>query len=89
MLDIDFPFQSEVTVLEKGERLLLYTDGIPEATNERQQMFESETPLKDLLARHKPDQAEIFIKDLISDIKRFTGNYPQSDDITALYLLRR
>ena len=89
MLEIDFPFQSEFTVLEKGERLLLYTDGIPEATNERQHLFESETPLKELLARHKPDHAEIFIKDLIGDIKRFTGNEPQSDDITALYLLRR
>jgi len=26
---------------------------------------------------------------LIADVKRFTGNAPQADDITALYMLRR
>ena len=89
MLDIDFPYQTEHLTLEKGERLLLYTDGITEATNDRDQLYDSATPLDRFMMAHKPGRADAFIQDLIGDIRRFTGSAPQSDDITALYLLRR
>ena len=89
MLDVDLPFESESVRLEHGERLLLYTDGIPEATNENHEMFEAEVPLQRFFLTHTPDQASVFIRELIASIKSFTGNAPQSDDITALYLLRR
>jgi phosphoserine phosphatase RsbU/P len=88
MLDIDFPFQSERFTIGKGERLLLYTDGIPEATNEHQVLYDTHVPLQQFILRVKPERAEKFIQELIVDIKNFTGNAPQSDDITALYLLR-
>ena len=89
MLDMDFPYQSEHVTIGKGERLLLYTDGITEATDGQNRMYEADTPLQLFVTAHKPDRAGLFIQDLIADIKRFTGNAPQSDDITALYLLRR
>lgn len=88
MLDLDLPYQNEQIRLGKGERVLLYTDGIPEATSEQNQLYESAVPLQDFLKRHKSDSADAFIKDLIDDIKKFTGDAPQSDDITALYLVR-
>ncbi len=88
MLDLDLPYQNERIVLSKGERLLLYTDGIPEATNEQNQLYESAVPLQEFLKRHKSDNAEAFIQDLIDDIRKFTGRASQSDDITALYLVR-
>ena len=88
MLEMEFPFQVEKFMIEKGERLLLYTDGITEATDERNRFYESRSPLDRFLAHHKPDRATTFIDDLIDDIKRFTGSAPQSDDITALYLFR-
>jgi len=31
MLDMDLPYETEKTTLEKGERILFYTDGITEA----------------------------------------------------------
>jgi sigma-B regulation protein RsbU (phosphoserine phosphatase) len=89
MLDMDFPFQSEHITIGKGERLLLYTDGITEATNEQNQLYDSNVPLQEFVKKHRPEKAGQFIQDLVGDIKRFTGNAPQSDDITALYLLRR
>ncbi len=89
MLDIDFPYQTERIALGKGDRLLLYTDGITEATNERNELYDSSAPLRDFVARKTPPRAETFIQELIGDIKKFTENAPQSDDITALYLLRR
>ena len=89
MLDMDFPYQSERVTIGEGERLLLYTDGVTEATNEHSQLYDSHVPLREFLIQHKPDQAELFIRDLIMDIKKFTGNASQNDDITALYLVRR
>ena len=88
MLDMDLPYKSEQMILGRGERLLLYTDGIPEATNEENRLYESAAPLQEFLKRHKSDRADAFIKHLIDDIRKITGDAPQSDDITALYLVR-
>ncbi len=88
MLDMDISYQSEQIQLAKGERLLLYTDGIPEATNDQNALYESTTPLEAFLKHRRSDSAKAFIKELIEDIKKFTGDAPQSDDITALYLVR-
>jgi len=89
MLDMDFPYESETLTLGSGERLLLYTDGIPEAHNRLNELYESDTPLKEFVVGHVPPGAGAFIAELINDVKRFTADAPQSDDITALYLLRR
>ncbi|OGU25572.1 MAG: hypothetical protein A2X66_07110 [Ignavibacteria bacterium GWA2_54_16] len=88
MLDMDFPYQSERITIEKGERLFLYTDGITEAVNEREEFYDVERPLRDFFLGHQPAQSGAFIRELITDIKKFTGSAPQSDDITALYLRR-
>jgi serine phosphatase RsbU (regulator of sigma subunit) len=88
MIDMDFPYQSESLVLESGDRLLLYTDGIPEATDGRQRLYEEDFPLREFVAGHVPDRASAFIAELIADVKKFTGSAPQNDDITALYLMK-
>jgi serine phosphatase RsbU (regulator of sigma subunit) len=88
MLDMDFPYQSESLTLKSGERLLLYTDGIPEATDGRQRLYDEDFPLKEFVGGHVPVRAETFIQELIADVKKFTGPAPQNDDITALYLLK-
>ncbi|MBP1655350.1 MAG: Serine phosphatase RsbU, regulator of sigma subunit [Bacteroidetes bacterium] len=89
MLDIDFPYQTQKVTIGRGERLLLYSDGIPEAIGANDQLFESVLPLAAYLAKYRPDRAEEFIADLLREIRAFTAGTPQSDDITALYLLRR
>ncbi|HTY60039.1 MAG TPA: PP2C family protein-serine/threonine phosphatase, partial [Bacteroidota bacterium] len=88
MLEIDFPYQRETLTMGKGERLLLYTDGIPEATDARQKLYDEDFPLRNFVTGRAPAHAHDFIQDLITDVKKFTGPAPQNDDITALYLLR-
>jgi serine phosphatase RsbU (regulator of sigma subunit) len=88
MLDVEFPLQSETVMIGRGDRLLLYTDGVTEAPNEQRTLYDSVVPLKTFLAGNTPERAEQFIQDLIGDIRKFTGNAAQNDDITALYLLR-
>jgi len=88
MLELDLPFETEHVVLGCGERLLLYTDGIPEAANAQNELYESRTPLREFVARDKSPRAGDFIQGLMSDIQDFTGDAAQRDDITALYLIR-
>jgi serine phosphatase RsbU (regulator of sigma subunit) len=89
MLDMDFPYQSEKVELHPGDRLLLYTDGVTEATNEQNELYDTVVPLKQFVTQRATGKAQEFITALIADIKKFTGSAPQNDDITALYLTRR
>ena len=88
MFDMGLPFEGEKLKINKGERLLLYTDGIPEAMNEKEEEYSDER-LEKFFIKNKPVKAETFINNIVSDVKKHTGNTPQSDDITALYLIRK
>ena len=87
MMDMDLPFENDKLIIQPGEKLLLYTDGIPEAMNEMEEVYEDET-LINFFQNKNFESAQEFINNLMIDIKRHTGNTPQSDDITALYLTR-
>lgn len=88
MLDIDFPYQSDRIIIQPGERVLLYTDGVPEAMNSDEELYDTSDSFKKFMINTRPESAEHFIHALMSDVSSFTGSAPQSDDITALYLLR-
>ena len=87
MFDLGLPFDGEKIILEKGERILLYTDGIPEAMNEFNEEY-SDARLEKFCFDNNQSNADLFIDHLVSDIRSFTKDTPQSDDITALYLIR-
>lgn len=89
MLDMEPNYQLESFVLGKGEGLLLYTDGIPEATNDQGQQYELATPLPEFLSRHRSVEAGEFIGKLVDDVRTFLAETPANDDMTALYLVRR
>jgi serine phosphatase RsbU (regulator of sigma subunit) len=88
MLDLDLPYASETVTLGSGDRLLLYTDGIPEAQNAAQDLYDTVHPLKEFFATVVPATSAPFIDALMTDVNTFVGDAPQADDITALYLLR-
>jgi serine phosphatase RsbU (regulator of sigma subunit) len=87
MLDIDFPYQSDRMTIQPGERLLLYTDGVPEAMNSEEKQYDANDSLRTFMINNRPGSAETFIRSLLEDVTTFTGSAPQSDDITAMYLL--
>ena len=89
MLELDLPYTAETTVIQPGDRLLLYTDGVTEAMNEMGELYDSVRPFKEFFARHRPATADRFIQDLIGDVKAFMGSALQNDDITAMYLVRK
>jgi sigma-B regulation protein RsbU (phosphoserine phosphatase) len=88
MLDFGVPYESAFIQMEPGEKILFYTDGITEAMNENNEEYSDER-LELFFLNNKPANAESFIENLMTDIKKHTADTPQSDDITALYLIRK
>lgn len=87
MFDMGLPFEGEKLKINSGDRLFLYTDGIPEAMNRKEEEYSDER-MEKFFKSKRPKKSETFIKNIVNDIRKFTGNTPQSDDITALYLVR-
>ncbi len=72
-------------VLGSGSLILLYTDGITEAANSKDQMYREEG-IKKILERTKNNSAEDVVKELVKDVESFSKDAEQSDDITVLAL---
>lgn len=88
MFDMGLPFQGEKRKIEKGERILMFTDGIPEAMDENEEEYSDER-LEKFCVDNCFFNADKFINELVADVRSFTKETPQSDDITALYLIRK
>ena len=73
--------------LEPGDLLLLYTDGVTEADNLKEEEFEIERTIECLKA-YREEEPEIILDRLFEAIDEFAGGAPQHDDITALVLKR-
>lgn len=69
--------------LKKDDMLVIYTDGVTEAMNERREQY-GEEKLLSLIKKHGRLAPKEFIERLSDDIKEFTGGHPQNDDITVV-----
>ena len=68
-----------------GDRLFLYTDGVPEATNTENKLY-GEDRLLDFMNQNASVEAVKFLPALKNNIDEFVGEAPQFDDITMLML---
>ena len=82
---MDIPYSGNETRLERGDRLLLYTDGVTEAMNEQEEMY-GEERLEQLLADSSDMTVTETVMRLREDIRNFAGDAQQYDDITILEL---
>jgi len=83
----DMTFQEETLQLEKGEILVMFTDGVTEAMNTQNEEF-GEDRLMDTLEEVTMHSSQEIIDAVKADVKTFTGEAEQSDDITLLVLKR-
>jgi len=78
-------YSSKEMILQPGDTIFLYTDGVTEAMNEKGDFF-SETRLKELLLRFNGLTSQSLIEKVLESIKEFSKGCLQSDDITMLAL---
>jgi sigma-B regulation protein RsbU (phosphoserine phosphatase) len=84
----DARYQEEETVLNPGDQIFLYTDGVTEAVNTEQQLF-TEARLLETAAAKKDCDLQEFVVSIKKEIDTFAGNAEQADDITMLVLKYR
>jgi sigma-B regulation protein RsbU (phosphoserine phosphatase) len=75
------------TQLNKNETLVLFTDGVNEAVNTSFEEY-GDQRFMDILGTSKPDDCKGLINNIVTNVKEFTGDAPQSDDITILTMKR-
>lgn len=83
----DFSYKSESAQLDPGDSLFLYTDGITEAFDAKDEAFGDER-LEDSLVELYHDDAKTIIEGVYADLGEFIGDTTQSDDITMLVVKR-
>ena len=78
-------FKSETIHLERGDLLLFYTDGLPEAHTPLPERVEySEQRILDFLIRNRNLKASTLVDKLLRDVNNFTNSAHQHDDLTLL-----
>ena len=83
-----FEYGNERLVLEPGDSLFLYTDGVTEAIDAGRELF-SEARLEAWLATAAGSGARAVVEGAVGAVDTFAGEAPQFDDITALCLRYR
>ncbi len=81
----DFEFQSKTFMLNPGDYFFLFTDGVTEAFNDKDELF-SDDRLEDLLKARTVTSIVDVVKDTFEAVNVFSSGVPQSDDITILSL---
>lgn len=74
--------------MDKGDCLLLYTDGVNEGENGAGEEFGKER-LKDAFRTLAPSGAERVVTGLQQQLHEFVGEAPQMDDITVIAIEKR
>lgn len=79
-----FPYAQEEITVEKGSRLIVYTDGVTEAENIEQELFGDDRLLAYCNAIDPNATSKEVVDNLSVEMKKFTLNAEQNDDITMM-----
>jgi sigma-B regulation protein RsbU (phosphoserine phosphatase) len=81
------PYQVGATRLEGGDWLVIFTDGLVEAVNAKDEEYD-EPALIRLVDRESGRAPAELLGMLLAELDGHVGNTPQHDDITCLVLKR-
>ncbi len=84
-IDEDFSYQSKRLVLQKGESIFLYTDGVTEAMKSKEELFTEQRMEKELAVLKERPVKEV-INGMLEKVEAFSEGVEQHDDITMLIL---
>ena len=83
----DSHYQMGTTRMESGDWLVIFTDGVVEAVNGKDEEY-GEPELIRLVDRESRSAPAELLRSLLAALDRHVGNTPQHDDITCLLLKR-
>ena len=81
----NYKYKDNEITLKKGDKLFLYTDGVPEATNNKNEMFGLDRMVNSLNNNFDKDM-ESLLKNVKKDVEEFVDRAVQFDDLTMLGL---
>lgn len=76
-------YRMQELMLEAGDRIFLYTDGVTEATNDAEELY-GEDRLRQYMNHNRATDSVALLHGLKAEIDQFVGDAPQFDDITML-----
>jgi sigma-B regulation protein RsbU (phosphoserine phosphatase) len=81
-------YEQAETVMLPGDLLTLYTDGVSEAMDEDERFYGEERFL-DLLRRNRTEPCHEILREVLEEVRTFSGGAGQTDDVTVLMVRRR
>jgi sigma-B regulation protein RsbU (phosphoserine phosphatase) len=81
----DAKYESATVTLAPGDWLIIFTDGVVEAENARQDEY-GEARLLAAIEAGKSSEPADMLKRFMAELDLFVGNTPQHDDVTCLLL---
>jgi serine phosphatase RsbU (regulator of sigma subunit) len=85
--DIDNDIEQKSITLNKGDKVVLYTDGVTEARNEGNEMYTLERFIE-IIKQAPALPAQELLSHINEKIQHYIGNTPQYDDITLVVMER-
>lgn len=86
-VEADAPYEERRLVLNPGDFLVLYTDGVTDALDPQGRSFDMDR-LESLVLAHREETAQQIGEALESALRAFTSQAPVFDDITLLVIRR-
>jgi sigma-B regulation protein RsbU (phosphoserine phosphatase) len=81
----DAVYESGTVALQAGDWLVIFTDGVVEAENNRQDEY-GEDRFIGMLHSGVMLTPPVLLNSIMVDLERFAGNAPQHDDVTLMLL---
>lgn len=82
---VEAEYQSARINLDTGDFLVIYTDGVSEASNLQNDLFE-ESRLREIVEKFSGENVQELADTIRDGMKAFTQGAPQSDDVTILVI---
>lgn len=84
-LDSTYRFSEQSTIIDHGEQIIVFTDGVTEAANVQNQLLGFDTLLENLQTAPQP----IDDRTVYDVVRRFCSKAEQSDDIAIMNIVRK
>jgi PAS domain S-box-containing protein len=78
-------YYSETIAIGKDDIIVMYTDGVTESINTREELF-GEDRLREIIRKNSRLSALEILERILAGVMEFTGDMPQFDDITLLVI---